>query len=154
MIRQANINDVRTLVELSQDYHKQHWMGEGHTKFDPDYTFDNFRTYIASAQTNVVVAEVPEGLVGYTVGVAVPLHWTKQLRATVIYEYIEKEYRSQGIFKQMVDAQIEWAKSLGCVDIHIGDGATYNGKFSTVAKEMGFPYIGTDAYRKLNDEQN
>ncbi len=149
MIRQAKGDDLRALVEMTQDYYEEHWFSE-HTDFDPDYTFDNLKAYCVSPQANLLVAEEPEGLVGYSLAFVIPLHWCKKLRCTVAYNFIEQDYRSKGIFNDYIQAHEDWAKALGCVDINVGDGAQYNGKFGSVIKPLGFDKLGTDAYKVLN----
>lgn len=149
MIRRAKPDDLRFMTELCEDYHKEHWFSE-HTDFDPDYTFENFKAYLVSPQVNLLVAEVPEGLVGFSCAFIVPMHWCKALRCTVGYTFIEEEYRSKGIFNEFVANHEMFAKQLGCLDINVGDGAQYNGKFSAVVKPLGYDHLGTDAYKVLH----
>lgn len=147
------VEDIRVCVELAEKYHKEHWFGE-HTDFDPDYTFENFRGYIINKGVNMLVAQ-EENIVGFSTAFLQPLMWTKQLRTTINFSYIEPAHRKTGIFNGFVQSHIDWAKKFNCVDINIGDGAEHNGKFGILAKQMNFNNIGTDAYMVLNnDKQN
>lgn len=151
-IRRANITDFRTLVELAERYHKEHWFGQ-HTDFDPEFTFANFRAYSIGIQANVLVAECDEhGLVGFSVGFLVPLNWSKQLRCTIGYNYIDPDHRKNGLLERFVSSHTDWAMDHKCVDINIGDGAQYGTKFSMVSTGLGFNHTGIDGYKVLNNE--
>tara|TARA_R110002124_G_scaffold127315_1_gene287212 strand:- start:193 stop:642 length:450 start_codon:yes stop_codon:yes gene_type:complete len=148
MIRPAKTDDLRFLAEMSKDYYSEHWFSE-HTEFDLESTFNNMRAYTITPQANLLVASVTEGLVGYSIGFIVPIVWSKQLRYSIAYNYIEPAFRKQGIFEEFIQAHEEFAKKHKCVDMNIGDGAQYKGKFGSVARSVGFDQMGTDAYRRL-----
>ena len=150
MIRPAQEQDLRTLTELAEQYHKEHWFGK-HSKFDAEHTFQNFRAYYIGMIANVLVAECKEhGIIGFCVAFLVPLHWTPQIRCTIGYSYINKDHRKDGVFGELVQAQTDWASDKGCVDLNVGDGAQYGGKFSTVCHGLGFNKTGTDSYKVLS----
>jgi|DEB0MinimDraft_10_1074344.scaffolds.fasta_scaffold93848_2 hypothetical protein len=150
MIQKMTVNDIRVCVELAEKYHKEHWFGK-HTKYDADYIFANFRQFIVNPMVNMLVAyDDNKNIVGFSVCFMQPLLWSKQLRATINFSYLEPDHRKSGKFNAMVQSHIEWAKQNNCVDINIGDGAEHNGKFGILARQMNFDNVGTDAYMVLN----
>ena len=148
MIRTATEADLRKLTELAQVYHSEHWFGE-HTEFDADYCFENFRGFHIGMVANIIVAEYNNEVIGFCIAVLVPLNWSPKVRCTIGYSYIDPEYRKTGVFGEMVEAQTDWATDKGAVDINLGDGAQYNGKFTSVCKGLGFTKTGTDSYKVL-----
>ena len=148
MIRQATENDLRHLTRLSEIFHKEHWFGK-HTGFDYEYCFDQFKSNIISPLTNVLVADVNNVVVGYCVAFICGMHYTPSVRCTIGYTYIDPNYRTDGLFGDLVQAQTDWAADHDCVDINISDGGQYRGKFGTVLKALGFERTGTDGYKVL-----
>jgi len=153
MIRLATVGDLRTLVELTKKYHEDHWFS-GHTKYDPDWTFEQFKAHIVSPMANVILKDDAEqGILGFSVGMAYPLQWTPQYRCTVAFTYIDEAHRSNGVYGELLANHTLWAKKHGCVDINTGDGAQYKGKFGTVLQPLGFEHMGTDAYKVLQYDE-
>ena len=153
MIRTAQAVDFRKLVELSKEYHAEHWFGE-HTEFDPEFTHENFKAYSVGLQANVLVAEVDKELVGFSVAFLIPLNWCKALRCTIGYNYIRPDQRQTGLFAEMVQAHIDWATQHECVDVNMGDGAQYGNSWTGVTQQLGFTRHGIDSYRVLNIEKD
>ena len=150
MIRTATEADLRTLVELAKEYHSEHWFG-GHTEFDDEYCFENFRGFHIGMVANILVAECEKcnKIVGFCIAVLVPINWSPKVRCTIGYSYIDKLHRKNGIFGDLVQGQTDWAADKGAVDINLGDGAQYDGKFAGVCKGLGFTKTGTDSYKVL-----
>jgi len=152
MIRHAHENDLRHLTRLSEIYYKEHWFGD-HTQFDYDYCFDQIKAGILSPLVNVLVAECNDccnnTIIGYSGAFLCPLHYSPQVRCNIAYNYIDPVHRSNGLFGEMVQTQIDWAMDHDCVDINISDGGQYNGKFGTVVKGLGFERTGTEGYKVL-----
>tara|TARA_R110000796_G_scaffold171671_2_gene288720 strand:+ start:846 stop:1304 length:459 start_codon:yes stop_codon:yes gene_type:complete len=150
MIRPAQESDLRRLTELAEVYHSEHWFGE-HTEFDAEYTFNNFRSFHIGMIANIIVAhcEKCNQVVGFCIAVLVPLNWSPKVRCTIGYSYLDPAHRKDGLFGEMVQAQTDWAADKGCVDINLGDGAQYGGKFTSVCKGLGFTKTGTDSYKVL-----
>ena len=108
MIRPAQEQDLRTLTELAEQYHKEHWFGK-HSKFDAEHTFQNFRAYYIGMIANVLVAECKEhGIIGFCVAFLVPLHWTPQIRCTIGYSYINKDHRKDGVFGELLEVAMHF----------------------------------------------
>lgn len=150
MIRNATEADLRTLVDLAKVYHSEHWFGS-HTEFDADYCFENFRGFLIGMVANVLVEECERcnKIVGFCIAVLVPINWSPKVRCTIGYTYIDPKHRSNGILGKMVKAQTDWATDKGAVDINLGDGAQYDGKFASVCRGLGFTKTGTDSYKVL-----
>ncbi len=152
MIRLATAGDIRALVELTKVYYEDHWFG-GHTNYDADWTFDQFKAHIVSPMANVILKDDAKlGILGFSVGMIYPLQWTPQLRCTVPFTYIDKDHRNNGVYKEFINNHTIWAKKHNCVDMNAGDGAQYKGKFGTVLLPLGFEHMGTDAYKVLQYE--
>ena len=151
MIRTADENDLRHLTRLSEIYHKEHWTS-AHTKFDYGYCFDQIKSFVVSPAVNVLVAECEDcctNIIGYSMAFLCPLHVGPIVRCTIAYNYIDPAHRKNGMFGLLVQSQIDWATDNGAVDINIGDGGQYKGKFGTVVKGLGFERTGTDGYKVL-----
>lgn len=150
-IKEATIHDFRDMTALAEQYHKEHWFGE-HTTFDAEHCHDNIKAYSVGIQANVLVAWEDKEMLGFSIAFLSPLHWAKQLRCTVSYNYIKPEHRSRGVMDLFVDKHTEWAVANKCVDMNIGDGAQYKGKFGLVAHSLGFTKIGNDSYKVLDHD--
>lgn len=152
-IKQATIHDFRDLTNLSEEFWKEHWQGEKHSSFDWEYCHDNFKAYSVGIQANVLVAWEENEMLGYSVAFLTPLHWTKQLRCTISYNYIKPEHRKRGIMDRFIEVHESWAVANKCIDMNLGDGAQHKGKFSLVAHALGFDLIGNDCYKVLEYEK-
>jgi GNAT superfamily N-acetyltransferase len=133
-VREARVEDFRTLTKLAEEYHKEHWFGE-HSDFDYEFCHENFKAYCIGIQANVLYAHEDGEAVGFSVAFLVPLHWTKQLRCTVSYNYIKPKYRKQGVMDQFIEKHEAWARKHKCIDMNTGDK------------------IGTDSYKVLQYEE-
>tara|TARA_Y100000114_G_scaffold35748_1_gene31292 strand:- start:2957 stop:3430 length:474 start_codon:yes stop_codon:yes gene_type:complete len=151
-VQPAKVEDIRELTELAKAYHEEHWFGT-HTEFDAEHCFNMIQQFSIGPQANVIVAFDNGDIVGFSIAFLSPLHWSKQLRCTISFNYIKPEHRSKGILEMIVNNHKEFAKAYKCVDINIGDGAQYKGKFSMVAHGLGFDKIGNDCYQVLSYDE-
>ena len=151
-VQPAKIEDIRELTELAKRYHDEHWFGT-HTEFDAEHCYNMIQQFSIGPQANVIVAFENGDIVGFSIAFLSPLHWSKQLRCTISFNYIKPEHRSKGILEMIVNNHKEFAKAYKCVDINIGDGAQYKGKFSMVAHGLGFDKIGNDCYKVLSYDE-
>lgn len=152
-VKEATLYDFRELTDLSEEFWREHWQGEKHSKFDWEFCHENFKAYCVGVQANVLVAWEDKQMIGYSVAFLTPLHWTKELRCTISYNYIKPDFRKKGVMDQFIENHEHWARRNKCIDMNLGDGAQHKGKFSLVAHSLGFNQIGNDCYKVLEYEK-
>lgn len=151
-VKPAKVEDIRELTELAKAYHEEHWFGE-YTEFDAEHCYEMIKQFAIGPQANVIVAWEDTDIVGFSIAFLSPLHWSKQLRCTISFNYIMPEHRKKGILGHIVNNHEQFAKAYKCVDFNIGDGAQYKGKFSYLAHGLGFDKIGNDCYKVLSYDE-
>ena len=138
IIRESTADDIKTLVVLCKEYFNQSPYNTPHYAYDEVHTHDYIRRCVINPHSKFFSVVLDNKIVGLMCIVLGQINFQLAIRAYLEYIYVLPEYRTNDLFKEMIEVAEQTANDYQCIDLLIGDVGFNVDAFTKKMKTMGF----------------
>ena len=140
---------ARAFVDLGTAAHKE--SAHSHMTMDIGYGLHNLHDFVKGRLSGVWIAWEGEKPIGFFVGKAHPLFFSKDLVAVDTVWYVSPEKRGTRVGLQLLGLFERWAEDLGVVDIRVGQTSKLDPRvFNGILSSRGYDCVGSYFVRKVD----